>query len=76
MVKNIVLFIKDLNIINLEDKSLAWGKKKIRMGSDRRIRNIIKTMLITIVIKKHFYSDAFPKNFPWIVSFNQRLRRA
>lgn len=63
MVKNIVLFIKDLNIINLEDKSLAWGKKKIRMGSDRRIRNIIKTMLITIVIKKHFYSDAFLKTF-------------
>lgn len=64
MVKNIVLFIKDLNIINLEDKSLAWGKeRKIRMGSDRRIRNIIKTMLITIVIKKHFHSDAFLKTF-------------
>lgn len=28
---------KDLNIINLEDKSSTWGKeRKIRMGSDEK----------------------------------------
>lgn len=63
LVKNVLLFIYRSEHYKSGRSVTYSGKRRIRMGSDRWLRNIIKTMLITIVIRKHFHSDTFLKTF-------------